>query len=573
MRTSEIQEKNRQLETQTIKLQEQSEKLKEMDRIKSNFFANISHEFRTPLTLIMSPLEQLISESGEKKLKDKFNVMLRSSQQLLILINQLLDLSRFDSGKMKLQVFCRDIIPFLKGIMESFQVLAEQNEIHLEFNSEKADLPLYFDTSKIEESMYNLLINAVKFTPPGGKITLGVTQDQDHVYISLKDSGIGIPKDKLPHIFDRFYQVDVPGGKGPKGTGIGLALTKEIIQLHHGKIDVHSQEGKGTEFVILLPLGRDHFKTDEITIIPDILPDSRKMKELNVLFSTKPGENIKEEVNDKENPKEDVDKPVKDPLEPEKNVILIVEDNRDVRKYIREPLEPFYIVEEAADGKEGILKAKEIIPDLIISDIMMPNADGYELCREVKKDIATCHIPVILLTAKASEESIIEGLKTKADDYITKPFNSRILLTRIKNLIDLRCQLQLKIQRQKMLLPSEINVSSMDEIFLKEFQQVIEKNLSDYEFDVDKLCKKLYMARSTLFKKVKALTGETPNQFILSYRLERAAQLLKQNYGNITEVAFAVGFSSSTYFATCFKEKFGQAPSSYHASESKSPGH
>ncbi|MCX6580004.1 MAG: response regulator [Candidatus Aminicenantes bacterium] len=569
-RTKEVNNKNRLLEDQTLQLKDQSEKLKEMDKIKSRFFANISHEFRTPLTLIMSPLEQMLSDAGDKKQKEKYKVMLRGSQQLLTLINQLLDLSRFDSGKMKLQAACRDIVSFLKGIMGSFQVLAQQNRLTLEFYSASGEIPLYYDAQRMEEVMYNLLINAFKFTPAGGVIKVSVIKEQEVVKISVADTGTGIPKEQLPNIFDRFYQSEVPGGKGPRGTGIGLALTREIIQMHHGKIDVHSQEGKGSEFDIVLPLGDNHLNPDEIAAPSEIVPGPRRTKEIEAFF---PAEEIPEPEEGEESKtcgeigKEKETGPGEEP-DQEKVVILVVEDNPDVRKYIREPLEPFYKVVEAGDGKEGIAKAKEIIPDLIVSDIMMPEADGYELCRELKKDIATSHIPIILLTAKASEESIIQGLETGADDYVTKPFNSRILFSRIKNLIELRRQMQLKIQRQKMLLPSEITVSSMDEKFLKELQGIVEKNMSDEEFDVDKLCGKLYMGRSTLFRKVKALTGETPNQFIMSYRLERGAQLLRENFGNVTEVAFAVGFSSSTYFATCFKEKFGQAPSSYQAEHS-----
>ncbi|MDQ1350491.1 MAG: hypothetical protein QG657_793, partial [Acidobacteriota bacterium] len=556
---------------QTLQLKDQSEKLKEMDKIKSRFFANISHEFRTPLTLIMSPLEQMLSDAGDKKQKEKFEVMLRGSRQLLTLINQLLDLSRFDSGKTKLQAACRDIVPYIKAIIESFQVLAQQNQVNLEFHSTEKEIPLFYDARRMEEVMYNLLINAFKFTPVGGAIKVSVSKEQEDVRISVADTGTGIPKEQLPNIFDRFYQSERPGGKGPRGTGIGLALTKEIIQMHHGKIDVHSQEGKGSEFDIVLPLGSSHLKPDEIVTPSEITSANLKLKEVEAFF---PAEEIPEPEEGEESKtcgeigKEKETGPGEEP-DQEKVVILVVEDNPDVRKYIREPLEPFYNVEEAGDGKEGIAKAKEIIPDLIVSDIMMPEADGYELCRELKKDIATSHVPIILLTAKASEESIIQGLETGADDYVTKPFNSRILFSRIKNLIELRRQMQLKIQRRKMLLPSEITVSSMDEKFLKELQGIVEKNMSDEEFDVDKLCGKLYMGRSTLFRKVKALTGETPNQFIMSYRLERGAQLLRENFGNVTEVAFAVGFSSSTYFATCFKEKFGEAPSTYQAAGAK----
>jgi signal transduction histidine kinase/DNA-binding response OmpR family regulator/ligand-binding sensor domain-containing protein len=586
-RTQEVEDKNRQLEKKNIQLEEQSEKLKDMDRVKSRFFANISHEFRTPLTLIMSPLEDLLSGSREKKQKEKINMMLRYSQQLLGYINQLLDLSRFDSGRMVLQSSNRDIVSFLKGVFSSFHILARKNKLDLEFLSEKESIFLYFDAEKMEEVMNNLLINAVKFTPPGGKITLSISleqqprpaQEQEHpgeeaslqgqgfVKISVLDTGIGMTREQVDHAFDRFYQAKTYKHKGHKGTGIGLAITKEITLLHRGRIDVHSQEGRGTEFEIRFPIGKEHLKKEEIVEASQISTGAAGRK--------KPGFLTDDYISFEE---EETGKPVSEETESaekegeeKKNVVLIVEDHRDMRKHIRVPLEPLYTVVEATDGREGIIKAKEIIPDLIISDIMMPEVDGYELCRELKNDIETSHIPIILLTAKSSGDEIVQGLETGADDYITKPFNSKILHSRIKNLIDLRRQLQLNIQRRKMLLPAKIKVSSMDEAFLKEFQDIIEKNLSEPEFNVDKLCKKLFMGRSTLFRKIQALTGETPNQFILSYRLERGAQLLKGNFGNVTEVAMAVGFSSSPYFAKCFKEKYHQSPSTYQASESISP--
>ena len=582
-RTKEIEGKNKQLEEQTLKLKEQSDKLKEMDQVKSLFFANISHEFRTPLTLIMSPLEQMIADTRDKEEKKKFKVMRRSSQRLLTLINQLLDLSRFDSGKMKLQASCENIVPFLKGTVASFHMVAVENQLELEICPEKEEISIYFDAAKMEEVMYNLLINAIKFTPPGGKISVSVTlgkeqQDQekkemDFVYISIRDTGPGISQEQLTHIFDRFYQAEGLKGRGHKGTGIGLALTKEIVLLHYGKIDVHSREGKGTEFVIQLPMGRDHLKPGEIVSISQDASGKGKCKEIETLHVTKGLEEEIEEIDQDTGEVEPVgdietDTRGNEVQLQEKNIILVVEDEPDVREFIRAPLEPFYNVVEAKDGQEGIAKAKEIIPDLIVSDIMMPGTDGYELCRVLKKDINTSHIPVVLLTAKASEESIIQGLETGADDYITKPFNTRMLLNRIKNLIELRRQLQLKIQRKKMLLPAEISVSSPDEKFLKEFQGIIEKNLSDPDFNVDVLSRKLIMGRSTLFRKIQALTGETPNQFIQSYRLERGAQLLKANYGNVTEVAMEVGFSSTPYFAKLFKEKFHQTPSEFQASQS-----
>jgi len=580
-RTKEIKDKNVQLENQTVKLKEQSEKLKEMDKIKSRFFANISHEFRTPLTLIMSPVEEMLSEIKEKQHRERLNLMQRSSQRLLRLINQLLDLSRIDSGKMKLQASCQDILPYLKGIFSTFLLRAQHKKIQMDFKSKPDSIPLFFDPQKIEDIMNNLLSNALKFTPVGGHILVSViisdqksgeSLNSGFVEISVTDNGIGIPKEQLPYIFDRFFQVQGSSHRkeGHKGTGIGLAFIKELVNLHHGKINVHSAEGKGTTFVIQLPLGEGHLKTDEIVDSPGLSPDLINRKPN---FDSPPEFNIREEENNKEkiNVSEISKNVIGDKTEKQgKNVILVVEDNDDVRKYIRGPLEQLYTVAEARNGKEGIDVAKEIIPDLIVSDIMMPVKDGCQLCTELKKNIDTSHIPIILLTAKASEESVVQGLETGADDYITKPFNTKILLARIKNLIDLRRQMQLKIQRQKMLLPSEISVSSQDEKFLKEFQEIIEKNLGDPDFNVDELSKKLYMGRSTLFRKVQALTGETPNQFILSYRLERGARLLRENYGNVTEVAMAVGFSSPPYFAKCFKDRFHQSPSSYQASQSKS---
>ncbi len=557
MRTREINEKNQQLEKQTVKLKEQSEKLEDMDRAKSRFFTNISHEFRTPLTLIMNPLEQMLEECRNNEQKQKLQVMLQSSQRVLTLINQLLDLARFDSGKMKLKTAGKDIVSFSKGVLASFSIPARQKKLELEFYTSEETITLYFDSQKMEAVMYNLLTNAVKFTPGGGKITLLVSGDEGgapgFVKISVKDTGIGISKEELKYIFNRFYQVDSPGGKKHEGTGIGLALMKEIVLLHHGRIDVHSREGKGTEFVIQLPMGHEHLAPDEIESSPH--PPEDYIKPIPPIIPPTAGE---DEGKGGQAEKHETR---------EKNIILVVEDNADVRKYIREPLEAFYTVVEAADGKEGTAKAKEIIPDLIVSDIMMPEMDGCELCREVKADINTSHIPVILLTAKAAEENIIQGLETGADDYITKPFNTRILMTRIKNLIALRRRMQLKIQGEKMLLPDEIPVSSMDETFIRDVRGIIEKNLSKPGFGVELLSKKLYMDRTTVFRKIKALTGETPTLFIRSYRLNRAKQLLRDKFGNVSEVSLEVGFSNTAYFAKLFKEKFQQSPSAYQSQE------
>jgi len=576
-RTKEINQKNQQLEKQTIQLQEQSEKLKELDQVKSRFFANISHEFRTPLTLIMGPLEQMLTEEEEKEQdrKERVKLMLRNSQRLLNLINQLLDLSKLDSGKMKLQAVRQNIISFLKGLTESFHFLAAQNKLDLTFHPEEEDITLYFDAEKLEKVICNLLSNAIKFTPAGGKITIKVKTNPTPAgnfpsgcaVILVADTGIGIPQEQLQYIFDRFYQAGIPGEHKQKGSGIGLALTKELVTLHHGEIEVKSSdrsegERSGTEFALRLPLGKVHLKPEEIVDLSGITSQQQKTCEVPQLYAV-----------EKEEEERDVKEKEIELEMQEKEIILVVEDSRDVRKYIRGPLEKLYTVLEAVNGREGIEKAKEIIPDLIISDIMMPEADGYELCSVLKQDVLTSHIPIVLLTAKASEENVVQGLETGADDYITKPFNTKILMARIRNLIDLRCQLQQKMKRQMMLQPAEISVSSIDEEFIKELQVAIEKNLADPEFTVEELGKKLYMSRASLYRKIQALTGESPNHFIRNYRLKRAAQLLKENFGNVTEVAFEVGFSSSAYFTKCFKEQFQQLPSSYQASESPATTH
>jgi signal transduction histidine kinase/CheY-like chemotaxis protein len=560
-RTKEIGQKNRQLERQTIQLQNQSEKLKEMDKVKSRFFTNISHEFRTPLTLLMGPLEHMYTHSENEKEKQNLSTMLRNSQRLLNLINQLLDLSRMDSGKEKTKAANQDIVSFLKGIIANFKPMAEQKKLGIRFHAEPQPILLYFDNQKMEKIMNNLLMNAVKYTPPGGHIIVSVFISREEqeveaaspewVKISVKDSGAGIPPDQIDSIFDRFVQAERLKTNSQEGTGIGLALVKEYVQLHKGNIDLHSLEGKGTEFVLRFPTGSSHLEPGEITDTSGpVTPLNQPYIGIETMDYVPNG---KDEHIDETEPKP---------------VILVVEDNADIRRYISGSLQPDYAVAEAIDGTEGIEKAKKVIPDLIISDIMMPGVDGYQLSGTLKNDIKTSHIPIILLTAKASEESIIQGLETGADDYITKPFNTQILLTRIKNLIELRLQLQLKIQKQMLLQPDEIKVSSMDQEFIKDLKTAIDKHKSEPGFGVEKLSKLTYMDRVTLYRKIKALTGETPQIFIRSYRLQIAAQLLEARAGTVSQVASTVGFDNVAYFAKCFKEKFDIIPSSFAAAES-----
>jgi signal transduction histidine kinase/DNA-binding response OmpR family regulator/ligand-binding sensor domain-containing protein len=576
-RTKEINRKNQQLEEQTYLLIEQAEKLKELDHAKSRFFANISHEFRTPLTLIIGPLEHILSSSLPDRMREKLKLMHRNSHRLQMLINRLLDLSRIDSGKMKMKAAPQDIIPFLKGILASFEQLIRKNKLDLEFFPSEESIILYFDAEKLEDVFVNLISNAVKFTPTKGKITVSVKRKPEKgeefpegfVEISIQDTGIGIPKEQLAHIFDRFYQVDSKKQKH-KGSGIGLALTRELVTLHHGKIDVNSRVGEnsGTQFIIRFPLGKSHLKHDEIDVPSgiDLITNTGEQEKFQELQDDEAvqtengweaewgseGEVTEKEAGDQG--KEQV---------AEHHTVLVVEDNADMRQFIRESIEMHYTVEEAEDGAEGIRNARTLMPDLIISDIMMPEVDGYEFCQKLKKDIKTSHIPIILLTAKASEESKVQGLEIGADDYITKPFNTKILLTRIKNLIDLRRQLQEKFQRQMVLQPEEIKITSIDQRFIKKLLEIIETNIDDPDLNVEALSEKMEISRVTLNKKILALTGETATEFIRSYRLKRAMQLLKENFGTVLDVAMAVGFSSSAYFTKCFREKFHQLPSAF----------
>ncbi len=575
-RTHEIKEKNLQLEEQTHLLTLQSEQLKEMDNVKSRFFANISHEFRTPLTLIMGPLEQILSASPDPELKNKAQLMLRNSQRLLGLINQLLDLSRLRSGKMRLQATRKNIIPFLRGIMSSFQLLSEQRQIQLLFLPQQDDITLYFNSENVEQILCNLLSNSFKNTLPGGSVTVSaaITQIPQKIAafpdgfleISVSDTGVGIPADQLPHVFELFYQVQAPHEQKSKGSGIGLSLARELVELHYGDIQVRSVEGKGAEFFIYLPLGKSHLKPEEIidvtrqpisrqnddsckTAIQNLVPDLPE-----------PGESAASTSAPSPFAPSDLEKPL----------ILVVDDNPDLRRYLCSAFESAFRVIEAVDGKDGWGKAAETIPDLIISDVMMPQMDGFELTRCIKQDTRTCHIPIILLTAGASHEGMLEGLETGADDYIPKPFSMELLAARVKNLIELRRQLQERMKNQLALQPHEISVSPMDEEFYNDLRQVIEKNLSDPEFSVEGLSDKLYMGRTTVYRKILALTGETPNQLIRSYRLRRAAQLLKAHAGTVSEVAAMVGFLNPSYFAHCFKEEYHISPSDTNEENNKS---
>lgn len=533
----------------------ESDTLRSLDHLKSQFFANISHEFRTPLTLILGQVESVMSSSIDTKEKGKLQVANRNARRLLTLINQLLDLSKLEAGSMELKAGSHNIVSFIKSLFYSFESLAASQKISLRFETESEFIPVVFDPDKLEKVFYNLISNAFKFTPANGEIKIIINQpllqdtDKDFVEIKICDTGIGIQENKLDYIFNRFYQVDGSASREHEGSGIGLALTKELIDLHKGKISVLSKAGEGTVFIIHLPAGK--LKTDKY--FPSEFPD------VGLDFQAADGELLPEgeQIPDM--------KPAASEL---KELILIVEDNPDVRAYIREQTENSYITIEASDGMKGILIAKNEIPDLIITDVMMPEMDGYQFLRLIKSNEKTSHIPVIMLTAKAGLDDKISGLETGADDYITKPFSAKELNTRIKNLIRQRKLLREKFSTATVIKPSEVTTVSVDQKFLQKILEIIEANYEDENFGVEILAEKVHMSGSQLNRKLNALVNQPPGQLIRSLRLQRAADLLKQNAGTVAEICYKVGFNDQAYFSRAFKKQFGYSPSEFKTLDS-----
>lgn len=531
-----------------------AEKLEEVNRMKSRFFTNITHEFRTPLTLIIGQTRQMLSDVAAGPARSQFHLILRNSQKLYRLINQLLDLSKLEAGYMPLRARKLNIVALLRDMVMLFVPLAERKKISLQFslrgdsNNQMDCIEAYIDQDKLEKIVSNLLSNAIKFTPEGGKVTIYVMKESDgHVEITVKDNGPGFPEECLDKVFDRFYQADDSNTRSHEGSGIGLALSKELVELHHGTIHVETNN-TGTTLTVRLPLSKSHFAEDEIV---DATPVVEKAESADIFWYDHLENNHNGEQPEQSKPSR------KAPL------ILIVEDHADLRHYLRHNLGHEYHVIEAKDGREGLDMAIERVPDLIVSDVMMPSMDGFELCARIKKDERTSHIPVILLTARSTGESKIEGLEAGADDYVIKPFEMKELLARMRNLIEQRRQLRLRFNRQVGLQPEEIATTSLDERLLKKALAIIEENMGDPDFSVARFASKIAMSRVQLHRKIRALTGQSTSEFIRVVRLNRAAQLLKQQHDNVTQIAFLVGFNSSSYFSRSFYKHFGIAPSDY----------
>ncbi|MEO8232517.1 MAG: two-component regulator propeller domain-containing protein, partial [Ignavibacteriota bacterium] len=528
----------------------ETDALRNLDYLKSHFFENLSHEFRTPLTLILGQIETVMSSNIENKEKSKLQVANRNARRLLNLINQLLDLSKIEAGSMKLNSEQHNIVSFIKSLFYSFESLAEIKKIRLKFETVLENIPVIFDPDKMEKVFNNLLSNAFKFTQAQGEIKIYIKKnDSKFVEIYIRDTGIGIPGNRIKHIFNRFYQVDSSTTRDQEGTGIGLALTVELVELHKGSIDVTSKEGEGSEFIISLPIG-------------DINNDQEKLVEFsidNFIEKNELGEIEIQEENLDQNLNTDNSK---------KDIVLIVEDNKDVRAYIREQLVNDYCIFEASDGEEGYSLAQNTIPDLILSDIMMPKMDGYQFCKAIRADEKTSHIPIIMLTAKAGLDNKTEGLETGVDDYLTKPFSAKELRVRVKNLIYLRTQLRKRFSKATIIKPSEVTVVSVDQEFLQRVLKTIETHYEHEHFNVEKLSNEMNMSVSQLNRKLKALVDQPPGQLIRSLRLQRASDLLKQNAGTVAEICYKVGFNDQAYFSRAFKKQFNCSPSDFKKNSS-----
>ncbi len=544
--------KRKNLKNALVFEKEKAKKLHELDIIKLQFFTNISHEIKTPLTLIMSPLEKMLKfKLSAEEMKKNLRIMHRNANQLLNLVTQLLDYRKLEAGKLKLELKKGDVVLFCREIISSFQNLIDDKNINLIFKSVQNEINTFFDPDKLKKIINNILSNAIKFSNEGGKISVFLSivfDDKDdydekkverYIKIVIKDNGIGIQEKNPNTIFNRFYRSSVQS-ENP-GTGIGLAFTKELVELHNGKIYAENIPDEGATFTVLLPY-------------VDIMPDAEKTPESELKFTDSVDETETGIINSEV---------------VSKKILLIVEDNKDVRSFLTSHFEKDFQIVLAKNGKEGIELALKTIPDAIISDIMMPVMNGTDMCDKLKKDERTSHIPIVLLTALSSKENVMEGLVKGADDYITKPFDIILLQTKLENLLIMRNSLREKYSKELILKPSNISISSPDERFLHKAIKLVEKNIDDSDLDIEKFVTQIGVSRMQLYRKIAALTNMTVKEFINDIRLKRAAQLIRENKLTISEVSYSVGFNDISYFGKCFRKKFGMSATVYAAQESK----
>jgi len=524
----------------------------ELDRMKIKFFTNLSHEFRTPLSLILSPVDKLIRGLDDPGRRQLAMTIERNAKRLLHLVNQLLDLRKMEVNELKLIMHRGDIAAFIKTTVDSFTDLAEERGVAFSYETQLEHLPALFDKDKVERILFNLLSNAFKFTSTGGSVdvTLAAAErDEKGVLLELKvnDTGIGISPALQGKIFESFFQGESPGHIRNQGTGIGLAITREFVEMHGGTIRVESTPDKGSCFTVLLP----------VTVLPD-----------SSMGSAAQSTSFREEDNIARKTGEYIEQPSPASVEGERRFkILLVEDDDDFRFYLKDNLASLFMILEAADGKEGWQKALSAQPDLVVSDVNMPLMDGLELSRKIKSDERVRHIPVILLTALSSEQDQLRALGLGVNDYISKPFNVEILISRIRNLLEFRGAVEETFKKRVHIEPIDIEVGpeETEEDFIRHAVEILEKNIANADFSVDEWARELGLSRTTLYKRLLSATGNTPIGFIRSFRMKRAAQLLEKTRHNVAEVAYMVGFNNPKYFARYFKEVYGKLPSVYQA--------
>ncbi|WP_461587162.1 ATP-binding protein [Winogradskyella sp.] len=513
-------------------------KLKELDSVKTNFFTNISHEFRTPLTLILSPLQQLRKEELNKEALDNIDIIQQNATRLTELTNQLLELSKLEAGSLELAISQDNLNKFMRVLCASFESLASAQNIRLITELNEVPELAYFDGDKVQKIINNLLSNAFKFTSTEGEVAITAKQHGNRLAIAVRDTGKGISEEDQKQLFNRFYQSS-SNTVNTAGTGVGLTLAKELAQLHKGDISINSIEGEGATFIFEFPYDKASYSNENLvsstaTSNTDTRQRSNQVIDTNV------------ETSDES-----------------KTQILVVEDNPDLRAHISNLLKDSYNVLNAINGKIGLELAIKAVPDLIITDLMMPEMDGIQLNEAIKNNENTSHIPVILLTAKADRDTKLESLKTGADDFLVKPFDNEELFIRVENMISQRKKLQEKYTQTITLSPSKITIQSKEEAFLKKALEVVDANISNSEFTVELFQQEIGMSRMQLHRKLKALTNFSSSEFIRDIRLQRAADLLTDNNLNVSEVAYSCGFNSVSYFTQCFTQKFGVNPSKH----------
>ena len=516
----------------------EADQIKQLDQLKSQFFANISHEFRTPLHLILAPLQKRHGVITE----DEKALMTRNAKRLLRLVNQLLDLTKMEVGLVSAEPRNLDVFRFVRDIAYSFSPLVEPKELTYRILIPEREVIVSIDPDKLEKIIYNLLSNAFKFTPKGGAITIKMGIDaKNNLWLKVEDNGIGIPEKVQSRIFKRFYQVDSSQTRAYEGSGLGLALAKELVDFLGGTISVESAEGKGSVFSVFLPAGT---ALKESHVIQDSVP--RDLPGFESYFAEYSKENSRESVSSDNFP-----------------ILLLVEDNHDLRQYMKRELADQFAILEATNGEEGLEIALKRIPDLIVSDIMMPVMDGVTMVKNLKEDERTSHIPTILLTARDDSESKIAGFEKGAEQYVVKPFEIKELIARIKSLLAQNERLRKKFSQEFVLQPTDVPLGNKDMEFLEKLVHVIERNIDNESFTVEHLQNDVGMSRMQLHRKLKALTNQSASDFIRSIRLKRAAQILRQPGMQVAEAAYLSGFNHMSYFAKCFKEQFGILPSEY----------